>query len=407
MDDSRPGITRKRHGRYWQYFDAHGKRITDRDEIDRLNAIGLPPAYRDAWFCPDPNGHIQAIGYDDKGRKQYRYHPGFRERQEAAKYDRCASFGKALPKLRKRVEADLRKRDLSRDTVVAAVIRLLDVGRIRVGNEAYAQDEQELRRDHPAQPPRQGRRAHGEDALQGARAGSSATCRSPTAASSRIVRRCQDLPGQHLFKYINGDGEPHPVSSTDVNDYISEATGEDFTAKHFRTWSASAIAFAQICAAGEEGVGLNALLEPVAEALGNTPAISRKSYVHPALIEAVKDDQGQAELAMPPRDEIPVERRAGPDRLPRHANRAGRPPSRNERTCHARHPGRAALGRDDRLAGRPQPADHPRRRRRGVDRPRPARRQMGRGQDLRHRSRSCPLADGARPHARRTRGSGS
>ena len=117
-----------------------GKRITDRDEIDRLNAVGMPPAYEKVWFCPHPNGHIQAVGYDDKGRKQYRYHPDFRERQEAAKYDRCAEFGKVLPKLRKRVEADLRKRKLARDTVVAAVVRLLDTGRIRVGNEAYVKD---------------------------------------------------------------------------------------------------------------------------------------------------------------------------------------------------------------------------------------------------------------------------
>src|SRR5690349_24482292 len=139
VDDSMPGITRRRHGRYWQYFDADGKRVSDRDEIERLNGIGLPPAYRDAWFCPDPNGHIQATGYDDRDRKQYRYHPDFREKQEAAKYDRCREFGKVLPKLRRRVEADLGKRKLSRDTVVAAVIRLLDGGRIRVGNEAYAE----------------------------------------------------------------------------------------------------------------------------------------------------------------------------------------------------------------------------------------------------------------------------
>src|SRR4051794_26835293 len=140
VDDSRPGITRKRRGHYWQYFGADGNRITDRDEIDRLNAIGLPPAYRDAWFSPDPAGHIQAIGYDDRGRKQYRYHLGFREKREAAKYERCASFGRALPKLRKRIEADLRKRTLSRDTVIAAIVRLLDVARIRVGNEAYVQE---------------------------------------------------------------------------------------------------------------------------------------------------------------------------------------------------------------------------------------------------------------------------
>jgi DNA topoisomerase-1 len=298
VDDSRPGITRKRHGRYWQYFDANGKRITDRDEIDRLNAIGLPPAYRDAWFCPDPYGHIQAIGYDDKGRKQYRYHGGFREKQDAAKYESCASFGKALPKLRKRVEADLRKRELSRDTVVAAIVRLLDIGSIRVGNEAYARTNKSygattLRQRHAKVAGRKVKMRFK------AKSGIERELTITDTSLSRIVRRCQDLPGQHLFQYINGDGEPHPVSSTDVNDYIREATGEDFTAKHFRTWSASAIAFEQICGAGEEGIGLNAMLEPVAEALGNTPAISRKSYVHPALIDAVKEGKGGLRLQCP------------------------------------------------------------------------------------------------------------
>jgi len=287
VDDSLPGIARRRHGHYWQYFDAKGKRVADRDEIDRLNGIGLPPAYRDAWFSPDPQGHIQAIGYDDRGRKQYRYHPDFRERQEAAKYERCREFGKVLPKLRRRVEADLRRRKLTRDTVVAAVIRLLDSGRIRVGNEAYAQANKSygattLRNRHA--------RVAGRTVKMRFRAksGIERELSITDATLSRIVKRCQDLPGQHLFQYLDEDGEPHPVTSTDVNDYIRDATGEDFTAKHFRTWSASVLAFTEICAAGAEGVGLTAMLEPVAEALGNTPAISRKSYVHPAIVEAVK-----------------------------------------------------------------------------------------------------------------------
>ena len=298
VDDSRPGITRKRRGRYWQYFDAKGKRVTDRDEIDRLKAIGMPPAYRDCWFCPSPNGHIQATGYDDKGRKQYRYHPDFRDRQEAAKYDRCREFGKALPKLRKRVEADLRGRKLARDTVVAAIVRLLDTGRIRVGNEAYVKDNKSygattLRNRHA--------RVRGQTVRMRfkAKSGIERELSITDRTLSRIVRQCQDLPGQNLFQFVNGDGEPQPISSTDVNDYIRDATGEDFTAKHFRTWSASVIAFEQICAAGEEGVGLKAMLEPVAEALGNTPAISRKSYVHPALIEAVKDAKGGFGLQCP------------------------------------------------------------------------------------------------------------
>ena len=288
VDDQSPGITRRRAGRYWQYFDAHGKRVTDRAEIDRLNGVGLPPAYEKAWFSPRADGHIQAIGYDDKGRKQYRYHPDFRERQEAAKYERCRDFGKALPKLRKRVEADLRKRKLSRDTVIAAIVRLLDTGRIRVGNEAYVRDNKSfgattLRNRHA--------RVAGRTVKMRfkAKSGIERELAITDATLSRIVKQCQDLPGQHLFQYLDDEGEPQPVSSTDVNDYIREATGDDFTAKHFRTWSASAIAFEQVCGAGSEGIGLEAMLTPVAEALGNTPAISRKSYVHPALIDAAKD----------------------------------------------------------------------------------------------------------------------
>ena len=288
VDDQSPGITRRRRGRYWQYFDASGKRIAVRDVIDRLNAIGLPPDYRDAWFCPKANGDIQAIGYDDKGRKQYRYHSGFREKQDAAKFDRCRDFGRALTRLRKRVESDLRKRKLSRDTVIAAVVRLLDTGRIRVGNEAYAQANNSfgattLRSRHA--------KVRGKTVKMRFRAksGIERELSITDHTLSRIVKQCQDLPGQNLFQFIDEEGEAQPVSSTDVNDYIREATGQDFTAKHFRTWSASAIAFEQICAAGEDGIGLAAMLEPVAEALGNTPAISRKSYVHPALIDAVKE----------------------------------------------------------------------------------------------------------------------
>lgn len=291
-DDSSPGITRKRKGRYWQYFDAEGKRITDRKEIDRLNAVGLPPAYTDAWFCPKPNGHIQAVGWDEKGRKQYRYHPDFRSKREAVKYDRLRDFARALPKLRRRVQADLRKRKLTRETVIAAVVKLLDTGCIRVGNEAYARDNKSygattLRSRHAKVSGRTVKMRFK------AKSGKERELRITDATLSRIVKTCQDLPGQHLFQYVNGDGEPQPVSSTDVNDYIREATGDDFTAKHFRTWSASVIAFEQVCEADGEGVGLKEMIEPVAEILGNTPAIARKSYVHPALVEAVKGRKGK------------------------------------------------------------------------------------------------------------------
>src|SRR5579884_2543009 len=288
--DTEPGISRKRMGTYWAYFDADGNRITDRDEIDRLNSVGLPPAYSDAWFCADPNGHLQATGIDARGRKQYRYHAEFREKRESAKYEGLLDFGKALPKLRRKVEKDLKRRALTREAVLAAVVRLLDRQHIRVGNEEYARENNSfgattLRSRHLK------RTGHG---LMMRFTGKHGIIHEMTITDTnlkRICKRCQDLPGQMLFQYVNGDGEPKPVTSGDVNDYIKDATGGDFTAKHFRTWSASAIAFEQMLKKAEHArISVKTVVEPVAEALGNTPAISRKSYVHPALLEAVKDD---------------------------------------------------------------------------------------------------------------------
>ena len=289
--DSEPGYTRKRHGRYWQYFDADGKRVTDRDEIERLNAIALPPAYTDAWFCKDGNGHIQATGKDARGRKQYRYHADYRAKQDASKFDGCREFGEALPKLRARVEKDLRKRKLTREAVLAAVVRLLDTEHVRVGNEQYAKANKSfglttLRMRHLKKiGGKMKMRFTGKHGIVHEVVLSDRNIK-------RIVKQCQDLPGQHLFQYENGDGEPTAVTSADVNDYIREATGSDFTAKHFRTWGASVIFFDQLLTKDEEKrVSLKTVLEPVAEALGNTPAISRKSYVHPCLIDALEDDR--------------------------------------------------------------------------------------------------------------------
>ena len=277
-------------GLYWAYFDSEGNRITDRDEIDRLNAIGLPPAYENAWFCADPNGHLQATGVDARGRKQYRYHAGFREKRESAKYEGLLEFGKALPRLRKRVEEDLKRRNLTRETVLAAVVRLLDTEHIRIGNEQYAKANKSfgattLRSRHLK---RSGQKMHMRVT------GKHGITHEVTITDTnlkRICKRCQDLPGQMLFQYVNGDGEPKPISSGDVNEYIKQATGGDFTAKHFRTWSASVIALEQLLQKAENArITVKTVVEPVAEALGNTPAISRKSYVHPALLEAVKED---------------------------------------------------------------------------------------------------------------------
>jgi DNA topoisomerase I len=288
-DDSEPGITRRKMRHGWGYWDAAGTRITDRDEIDRLNGVGLPPAYTDAWYCPKANGHIQAVGWDDKGRKQYRYHPEFREKREAAKYDRCAAFGEALPKLRARVEHDLATRAHSKERTVAAIVKLLDIGYLRIGNDSYAKANKSFGattlRDRHAD-------IHGKTLkLQyRAKSGKMRTLTITDGSLARFIKKCQDLPGQRLFQYVGADKEPHPVTSSDVNDYIREATGEDFTAKHFRTWGASVLAF-EALAEAEEPLSLRAMLEPVTEALGNTPAIARKSYVHPALIALAKDGQ--------------------------------------------------------------------------------------------------------------------
>jgi DNA topoisomerase-1 len=286
--DTEPGIARKRMGRHWAYFDAEGKRITDREEIDRLNSIGLPPAYENAWFCADPNGHLQATGVDARGRKQYRYHPLFREKRESAKYDGLLEFGKALPRLRRRVQQDLKRRKLSRETVLAAVVRLLDSEHLRIGNEQYAKENKSygattLRNRHL--------RRKGSKVLMRftGKHGIVHEVSINDTNLKRVCKRCQELPGQMLFQYVNGDGEPKPISSGDVNDYIKHATGGDFTAKHFRTWSASVIALEQMLEKAEDArITVKTVVEPVAEALGNTPAISRKSYVHPDLLNSVK-----------------------------------------------------------------------------------------------------------------------
>jgi len=288
--DDEPGYSRKRQGRYWAYFDEEGARVTDRETIDRLNAIGLPPAYTEAWFCKNSNGHLQATGIDAKGRKQYRYHADFRARADKKKFSGLLEFGQALTKIRTRVDKDLGERSLSRDKVLAAVVRLLDTQYIRVGNDRYAHENNSfgattlLCRHVTTETGKVKMRFKGKS-------GKIHEVVITDRRLGRIVRKCRELPGQALFQYVNGEGVPHPITSGDVNDYIRDACGEDFTAKHFRTWWASVIAFGEILDSGEtERISVQTMVEPVAEALGNTPAISRKSYVHPALIEAVKAD---------------------------------------------------------------------------------------------------------------------
>jgi DNA topoisomerase-1 len=292
--DSKPGITRKKNGLGWAYFAPDGKRIADRDEIDRLNAIALPPAYGHAWFCPDPDGHLQATGRDARGRKQYRYHEKFRARRDKSKFADTLDFGAALPKIRRRVETDLKKRKLSRDTVLAAVVRLLDTQHIRIGNEQYAKSNKSfgattLRNRHL--------KKRGNKLIMkfSGKHGIVHEVAITDANLKRIVARCQDLPGLNLFQYVGDDGEPHAITSADVNTYLREALGGDFTAKSFRTWGANVIAFERMLGS-EEGrrLSVKTMVEPVAEALGNTVAMSRKSYVHLRLIEAMRDNSRNA-----------------------------------------------------------------------------------------------------------------
>jgi len=287
-NDSEPGFTRKRMGRYWAYFDGD-KRVTDRPTIERLNAIALPPAYEHAWFCKDPNGHLQATGIDARGRKQYRYHPDFRARQEQSKFDGLREFGNALPKVRRKVDTDLKSRTLSKNKVLAAVVKLLDDEYLRVGNQEYAKENKSfgattlLSRQVHDDGRRMRMRFLGKSKVEHEVTITDRTLR-------RVVRQLQELPGQALFQYLNGDANPHPVTSNDVNDYIRDATGGEFTAKHFRTWGASVLAFEQMMKKADDArISVNTMIEPVAEALGNTVAMSRKAYVHPALIAAVKE----------------------------------------------------------------------------------------------------------------------
>lgn len=288
VDDSRPGVTRRRCGKGWLYFDSKGRRVTDKDEVRRLNAIALPPAYVDTWYCPAANGHILATGIDAKGRKQYRYHPDFRAERDGEKFDRCAAFGRLLPLVRARVEEELARRELSRDRCIASVVRLLDTGGIRIGNEAYARTNDSfgattLRMKH-AEVKGQVLRLRFR-----AKSGKDREMRVTDRSLVRFVKKMQDLPGQNLFQYIGNDGTPCAVGSGDVNDWLREVMGEDFTAKHFRTWRASVLGFEALVHA-EGRLPLKELLTRVADHLGNTPAIARKSYVHPA-ITALTDNQ--------------------------------------------------------------------------------------------------------------------
>ena len=297
VDDDLPGITRKRSGKGWSYYDAQGELITDKAERQRLNAVGLPPAYTDAWYCPADNGHILATGIDAKGRKQYRYHPNFRAHKEMEKFDGCAAFGRLLPLVRKRVDDDLRKRSLSRERAIASVVRLLDLGVIRVGNETYAKRNNSfgattLRNRHAEVT------GHTLRLRFKGKGGKARELVVSDRSLATIVKRMQDLPGQRLFRYVDDEQDYHAISSGDVNDYLRETMGEQFTAKNFRTWHGSVLAFETIVESGGD-VSIKDLTQRVAETLGNTPAVTRRSYIHPAMFDLRENPDRLESLRLP------------------------------------------------------------------------------------------------------------
>jgi len=290
VDDTVPGITRKKLRGKFQYFDPQGQRITDPDEIKRLNALAVPPAYTEVWICADPRGHLQATGRDARGRKQYRYHVRWREVRDADKYSRLLEFGAALPKLRKQLEALLATPGFSRDKVMATVITLLDATLIRVGNTQYARDNRSyglttLRSRHVE--------VKGSAILFQFR-GKSGIEHQITVKDqrlARIIKRCLEIPGQNLFQYLDDNGERHTVSSSDVNAYLQNLTGADFTAKDYRTWAGSALALAVLRERQWEPEAdakrhVVEMVKSVAKQLGNTPAVCRKCYIHPAVLDS-------------------------------------------------------------------------------------------------------------------------
>jgi len=289
VDDTQPGITRRKLRGKFCYFDPTGQRIVDPQEIQRINALAVPPAYTDVWICSDPRGHLQATGRDARGRKQYRYHPRWREVRDSDKYSRLRDFGLALPKLRKQLETLLEAPGLSRDKVMATVITLLDATLIRVGNTQYARNNRSyglttLRNRHVE--------VNGS-AIQFQFRGKSGVEHQITVKDrrlARIIKRCQDIPGQNLFQYLDENGERHTITSADVNAYLQTLTGADFTAKDYRTWAGSALALAVLRELewqpeSQAKQHVVAMVKDVARQLGNTPAVGRKCYIHPAVLE--------------------------------------------------------------------------------------------------------------------------
>ena len=306
VDRTDPGIRRLKRGDRFRYADASGKAVRDEPTLSRIRALAIPPAWTEVWICSLANGHIQATGRDARGRLQYRYHADWAKVRDETKYERTLAFARTLPRLRRRVARDLARRGLPREKVLAAIVRLLEMTMVRVGNEEYARQNKSFGlttlRDRHA-------RVRGSELKLSFRgkSGKDHSVGIQDRRIARIVKACQDLPGQRLFQYIDEDGDRQNVDSDDVNEYMRGAMGAEFSAKDFRTWAGTVLAarafqaieeatgdeqLAEAAASGDTNRGrasLTRAVEEVAQQLGNTPAVCRKCYIHPQIIDAYLD----------------------------------------------------------------------------------------------------------------------
>ena len=296
VGDAVPGLRRRKAGKGFVFLTATGERVTDAATLGRIHALAIPPAYTDVWICTDPRGHLQATGRDARGRKQYRYHPDWRGLRDRGKFDRVLAFGRRLPALRRRIARDLKLPGLPRDKVLAMVASLLAETLVRVGNHEYARTNNSfglttLRNRHVRFP-----RGGAIFEFRG-KSGKDHRVELDDARLAGLIRRCQQLPGQRLFQFLGDDGQPHPIGSGDVNDYLRSACGHDFSAKDFRTWGGTLAAIRRFVAAplpagASERQALvlqKQVVAEVARELGNTPAVCRASYIHPAVLRGWRD----------------------------------------------------------------------------------------------------------------------
>jgi DNA topoisomerase-1 len=292
--DERPGFRRVRKGKTFRFLRADNRPVTDPSDVERIRKLAIPPAWTDVWICPDPRGHLQATGRDARGRKQYRYHPRWREVRDETKYGRMIAFGRALPAIRRRTEMDLRRGGLPREKVLAAVVRLLEKTFIRVGNDEYARTNHSfglttMRDGHV--------KVSGSKVrfIFRGKSGIDHELELDDRRLARIVKQCRDLPGQELFQYLDETGTVVDVGSADVNAYLKDITGQDFTSKDFRTWAGTVLASELLreCEAAASPTkakkNIVSAVEVVARQLGNTKAVCRKCYIHPAVIDAYLD----------------------------------------------------------------------------------------------------------------------